>query len=60
MRNKKQTRDMSQGCLRAAFLEGLEDSKEHAVLLEVLPHLSEGNDDTLVSHWPFTAMELIF
>lgn len=30
------------------------------MLLEVLPHLSEGNDGTLVSHWPFTAMEVIF
>lgn len=36
---------MSQDWVITASLEDLEDSKEHGMLLEVLPHLSEGNDD---------------
>lgn len=42
---------MSQDWPSTASLEDLKGSKKHAMLIEVLPHLSEGN--TLVSHRPF-------
>lgn len=46
---------MSQDWLSTVSLKDLEDCKENDMLLEVLPHPSEGNNDTLVSHRPFAA-----